>query len=736
MKIDALDRKLLGLEAEKKASPISTVDGLAFMTALHKMAEEGALPQPDTSGAVEGPFLAPLPDVVQLMAQMVSNEFKTQTYYVYYANMLRGLSHEGVAEEFMEHAAHELEHANYLLRRMGVLSPGGVSIPPYPPPEPLADPDEIVQAMIVVEQMGLSLWKQLLAVMGENPMRYTIEEFLQREEEHQDELWQLVQAPTPGAAQPMAPEAPVEEKPQPASTKVQVTTQQPQAEPTKEAQVQVRAHIRGIAARAAHRKAERDPSYKKTSSVLMTEWVHTLRERANEIEKKDQRINEATPTSQQTLQSVPPFEVKKVDNTAKPKDVSGERTQHSATSLVGLMDRSLSTKKAFGEETAPIEGYLEEQEHLNAQQAMAEAAHAKTISMQSAQAAQQAQAEASAAQQQLAETQQALEQAQAENQQNSVQTLQATQQAAEAESRAADHSISKMQLGMRVNQMRQELANFVMQDPVAESAATVSDLAAQGMPATPMQQQQAEQQAQQQALTGEQPPSAETQDDQAEAERAQQDASTQQQQADQSAQKDEAKSEGGAGGKPGTHVTVKTSNVATDAVRSVGHATGEGLAQGIGHAIAETAKRHSGAIAGTAVGAAGVGALAHAQGRENRRQDVAEGVRRGMKTSALADRRLAREVMAGPKDELGNALREILHKGMPGEAAQAALGAKVKEVIGEGADMAKETLPDLLERARPHAPAFLGGLGAGILGTKALSRTPAASTNYADQYYQ
>lgn len=533
----ALDQSLLD---GQHRNPITEVDALAFIMGLHKMAEEQ--PAPDTTGAVEGPFLAPLPTVVELMAQMVSNEFKTQAYYVYYANMLRGLSHEGIAEEFMEHAGHEMEHANYLLRRMGVLSPGGVPIPPYPSPEPLADPQEIVQAMIVVEQMGLSLWKQLLSVMGENPMRYTIEEFLQREEEHQDELWQLVEAPTPGAAQP-APateETPAPDQQPGTSTQVKVETGAPKT-------------ARDVVAEVARRKQ---------AEVLMTERTMALRREADRLAKKDQSREEMNPQTPQQLEVLAPFVLKTTDNTAKPKDAKPAQPPTSA--LLTKFDQ-VTKKSAFGGPEIPPEEYVAQEQQLSAQQAMAEAAHAKTVAMQSAQAAQQAQAEAAAAQQQLAEVQQLLQQSQAEAQQNSMSTMQATQQAAEAEARAAEHSIGKMNLGMRVNQMRQELANFVMQDPVSETAATVSDLAAQGQPATPMQQQQADAAAQQQAMGGgEAPqPSAETQDQQSEAARAQDDASQQQQQADASAQKDEAKGSegGGGGGKPGTHVTVKTSGL-------------------------------------------------------------------------------------------------------------------------------------------------------------------------------
>lgn len=732
MNYDVLDRSILESARAEREHPISDVDRLAFMTGLLKMAEDEAQPA-ETEAGLQSPFAAPLEQVVDLMAQMVSNEFKTQTYYVYYANMLRGLSHEGVAEEFMEHASHELEHANYLLRRMGVLSPGGVPIPAYPPPEPLTDPNEIVQEMIVVEQLGLALWKQLLSVMGENPMRYTIEEFLQREEEHQDELWQLVEAQPQPAVPQMQP--PAEKKPAapPAQTKVQVSVPQPQAqttEPSKEAQVQVRAHIRRIAVGASRRKAASDNNFKKTATTLMTERVMALREEANAIAAKNQDFHEVVPQTPQQLQVVPAFGTKTVDNTAKPKDVSSKPS--GAMSLVDKLD--VHIKKAFGG-MGPMpspEEYVEQEEGARAQQAIAEAAHARTISMQSQQAAQQAQAENAATQQQLAELQGQVEQLQTEAQQNSVQALQSTQQAAEAESRAADHSISKMQLGMGINQMRQELANLVMRDPVAESAANVSDLAAQGMPATPQQQQQSDA-AEQQALTGEAPQPGADQGGQQQVSGAPQ--QEQGQSGEEEAPADDTKKDDSKGGKPGTHISVKTAGIA-DAARASGHVVGEGVAQGIGHHIAEMAAKHKGELfaGGATLGA--VGHLAHEKGREDRRQDVAEGVRRGMKTSSLADRRMAKAVFDGPSDTLGNSLRDVFKSKMPGAASAASKAKETAKKVDTSGTNPK--LTELMDRARPHAPAFLGGMGVGILGTKAVSsdsRTPAGSGNFNDQYY-
>jgi len=516
-------------------------DGAGFFVGMKKLAEALAAPAPP-AGEPMSPFLVPVPEAIGLMAQMVSNELKTHAYYLYYANMLRGMSRAGIADEFLSHADDELHHANYLLRRIGVISPGGTSIPPYPPPPPLTDANEIVQQMIVVEQMGLNLWRQLHSVMGDDPMKYSIEDFLRTEEEHQDELTQLVEATPP-------PEAPAA----PAKTAMQILE---------------------------------DAFQRKQASLALTEEDLALtgfsKSHLGKKERKADVEAEVIPASGVPCKTAAVATFEQLRNAGKPPAVARITDKDSALAALGSASLKGSSKEKAqvraavkkmypdlaspasklsslvsklaedmialpGPEADSPEAYVEREQRMSAQQAMAEASHAKTVSMQSAQAAQKAQAEAQAAQQQLQEMQAQLEQAQMQMQQGSQQALQSQQMAAEAEARAANHSISKMQLGMRMNQMRQELANFVMQDPVSENAATVSDLAAQGQPATPQQQADAEMQA---AMGAAGPPSAEAQEEGQEAQNAQQHAQVQAEQAQQAQAADQQKKQASATQQP------------------------------------------------------------------------------------------------------------------------------------------------------------------------------------------
>jgi rubrerythrin len=151
---------------------------------------------PDTSGHLEGEFAVPVDQAVMTMAQLVSHELKLQLAYLFYAEMLRGLNRD-LSKVFGDIAKQEIEDAQYLLKRISVLMPGGVQIPIPPSPTPMVDPVQILNQMIAGEQQAIVLLKALHSQMGENPMKYTVEEMLSEEQGHLDKLWQFMPAGVP-----------------------------------------------------------------------------------------------------------------------------------------------------------------------------------------------------------------------------------------------------------------------------------------------------------------------------------------------------------------------------------------------------------------------------------------------------------------------------------------------------------------------------------------------------------
>ena len=993
---DKLDYMLLA--SMRKESSIDILEASTFVLGLRKMAQDAA--PIDITGTIEGQFTVPLPEAIGLMAQMVSNEFKTQAYYVYYGNMLRGTDRAGIAEEFEDHAKDELEHANYLLRRIGVLSPGGISIPPYPPPKPLYNSQQIIREMIVVEQIGLSLWKQLHSILGDNPMKYTVEQFLQTEEAHQDELWQFLDPMAPeqqmdeAAAMPEAPKTAAEifsaallRKQAGLITSGSIDKAKWQEDPTNrhvvtasirdtlhhfhqkglltpEGEAEHKLHmspgghpdavlhlshfkpeahssVRDIhdkhveskfdslgvdegaaetakAAAAEGMRAEKSvlsdhndpPGYmmvsnlkrladqsKQLSAAVSVEdnaepWVESKIDRASEaidavhdymrykaekkashalsadematagwdrsragkkehnvkeaqaaqsmgkptipehdelvragmdkkklaadrdaaikakarelighatagyrsladmIHHKDQTRMEIAPVDPAALQKQQaPFVVKTNPAAVRPQDpedhttvpMRGPLPMPKQASLGDLVMKAAGfapepsedpnaamkrrTQGSVGRAGAAVEdfvnrskranmivpapgadtpeAYMMREQQLIAQQAQGEAAHQKAISAQASQAAQQAQAEAQAAQQQLQEMQQQLQDAQQQAEQAQQQQSQSAQQAAEAEARAADHSIQKMQLGMRVNQLRQSLANLVMQDPVSENSGTVSDLAATGQPATPQQQQEAEAQQQQASAA---PASADTQQQAVEAQNAQQEAEIQTQQAQQAQQMDQMKQSGFVDS-AFESLTPRMEEAARRAARAGTDAQVKRMREHASNAIAQYGKPALGAAAATALlGGIGLHKLEKRR-REHRKQDVAEAVAEGIrrsKLSALADRNMAAAIHAMEEGPLRDSLLGVLRDKIPGTAAQTAVQHAAQQAVQhaahEGEKVLTEGAPALMSKLTPHLPGFAVGAGTTFLGLKMLggrnqqSPQQASPLTYA-QYY-
>lgn len=176
--------------------------GVAAAAYLAFTKQAGVEDPPDETGALEGQFAVPIPTMLQAMSELVQNEFKGVYAYMLYANSLRSLSHHSLAEEFEGHMEDELGHADWLMRRMSVLG-GPVHVPDIPPPPASADPAQIIKILIRMEQEGIAGWKKLLEMSGDNPQKVTIEDYLAKEQEHLDDLWQLL----PSQAQsPVTPE--------------------------------------------------------------------------------------------------------------------------------------------------------------------------------------------------------------------------------------------------------------------------------------------------------------------------------------------------------------------------------------------------------------------------------------------------------------------------------------------------------------------------------------------------
>lgn len=186
-------------------SPFPLGEASSFFVKLKTAAPGQPFPlggPPDESG-IEGQFTLPLEEVIHHLGNMVESELKSMYAYKAYAESLRGPAHFAISKEFEDHAEKEVEHANWLMRRMSVLG-GALHLPDIPAPPASTDVVEILKTMIHAEQEAITQWQQLLEMMGENPSKYDVEQYLADELHHLDELWQMLPEEARGGA-PAAP---------------------------------------------------------------------------------------------------------------------------------------------------------------------------------------------------------------------------------------------------------------------------------------------------------------------------------------------------------------------------------------------------------------------------------------------------------------------------------------------------------------------------------------------------
>jgi bacterioferritin (cytochrome b1) len=156
---------------------------------------------PDLTGELEGQFNVPAPQVAGFLAKVITAKFQMVMAYYTYAESMRDLAQHPIGEVFHEHAGHELEAAEYYLKRAAVLG-GPVSLEPAEPPPASTDPVHIIQVMMRAEQEAIALQRQLRDMVGDaNPMKIEVEEKLAQDQHHLDELWQMLPSEVHDAAQ-------------------------------------------------------------------------------------------------------------------------------------------------------------------------------------------------------------------------------------------------------------------------------------------------------------------------------------------------------------------------------------------------------------------------------------------------------------------------------------------------------------------------------------------------------
>jgi bacterioferritin len=152
-------------------------------------------------GAVTPGYHADRETVVRLLNEALATEIVCTLRYRRHYFMARGIHGEGVAKEFLQHAQDEQQHADQIAARIVQL--GGE---PNFAPEGLATRshaeyveghtlEEMIKEDLVAERIAIDSYREMVQYLGENDptTRRLMEEILAKEEEHADDLANLLQ---------------------------------------------------------------------------------------------------------------------------------------------------------------------------------------------------------------------------------------------------------------------------------------------------------------------------------------------------------------------------------------------------------------------------------------------------------------------------------------------------------------------------------------------------------------
>jgi len=152
-------------------------------------------------GAVTEGYKADLQTVLRLLNEALSTELVCVLRYKRHQFMAHGLNAQSVAQEFAEHAAEEQTHADQIAGRITQLNgqpnfnPEGMltrSHSEYVEGETLM---EMIQEDLVAERIAIESYSEIIRYLGDSDSstRRLMEEILAKEEEHAEDMQNLIQ---------------------------------------------------------------------------------------------------------------------------------------------------------------------------------------------------------------------------------------------------------------------------------------------------------------------------------------------------------------------------------------------------------------------------------------------------------------------------------------------------------------------------------------------------------------
>ena len=152
-------------------------------------------------GAVTERYGADREKVLQMLNEALATELVCVLRYRHDYFVARGLKGKVAAEEFLEHSTQELEHADAIAERIVQLggepdlNPSGLAAKSHAEYRLGKTVQEMIRENLVAERIAIESYRQMIRYLGNDDptTRRMLEEILATEEEHADDLADLLQ---------------------------------------------------------------------------------------------------------------------------------------------------------------------------------------------------------------------------------------------------------------------------------------------------------------------------------------------------------------------------------------------------------------------------------------------------------------------------------------------------------------------------------------------------------------
>lgn len=155
-------------------------------------------------GAVTSAYLADRDQVVSVLNEVLATEIVCTLRYKNHYFMARGVHGDSVAKEFLEHAREEEQHADQVAERItqlgGIpnLNPEGLATRSHAEYKDVTELEDMIREDLAAERVAIATYSEIIRWLGNDDptTRRMMEEILAKEEEHADDLSNLLE-PSP-----------------------------------------------------------------------------------------------------------------------------------------------------------------------------------------------------------------------------------------------------------------------------------------------------------------------------------------------------------------------------------------------------------------------------------------------------------------------------------------------------------------------------------------------------------